>query len=96
VVAHIFSPSAREAEGQRGRGAEGQRGRGRRISEFEASLVYKVSSRTARALQRNPVPKNQNPKKKKKKHFMYMVVLCMTALCERLMPIEARRGHQIP
>jgi hypothetical protein len=30
-------------------------GRGRRISEFEASLVYKVSSRTARAMQRNPV-----------------------------------------
>jgi hypothetical protein len=25
------------------------------ISEFEASLVYKVSSRTARAIQRNPV-----------------------------------------
>jgi hypothetical protein len=32
-------------------------GRGRRISEFEASLVYKVSSRTARATQRNPVSK---------------------------------------
>jgi hypothetical protein len=32
-------------------------GRGRRISEFEASLVYKVSSRTARAIQRNPVLK---------------------------------------
>jgi hypothetical protein len=30
-------------------------GRGRRISEFEASLVYKVSFRTARAIQRNPV-----------------------------------------
>jgi hypothetical protein len=30
-------------------------GRGRQISEFEASLVYKVSSRTARAIQRNPV-----------------------------------------
>jgi hypothetical protein len=30
-------------------------GRGRRISEFEASLVYKVSSRTARATQGNPV-----------------------------------------
>jgi hypothetical protein len=28
------------------------------ISEFKASLVYKVSSRTARA-QRNPVSKNQ-------------------------------------
>jgi hypothetical protein len=30
-------------------------GRGRRISEFEASLVYKVRSRTARTIQRNPV-----------------------------------------
>jgi hypothetical protein len=36
-------------------------GRGRQISEFEASLVYKVSSRTARAIQRNP-----DSKKKKK------------------------------
>jgi hypothetical protein len=34
-------------------------------SEFEASLVYKVSSRTARAIQRNPVSR----KKKKKKLF---------------------------
>jgi hypothetical protein len=34
-------------------------GRGRRISEFEASLVYRVSSRTARAAQRNPISKNQ-------------------------------------
>jgi hypothetical protein len=32
-------------------------GRGRRISEFEASLVYRVSSRTARTTQRNPVSK---------------------------------------
>jgi hypothetical protein len=30
-------------------------GRGRWISEFEASLVYRVSSRTARATQRNLV-----------------------------------------
>jgi hypothetical protein len=43
VVAHAFNPSTREG------------GRGRQISEFEASLVYKVSSRTARATQRNPV-----------------------------------------
>jgi hypothetical protein len=28
------------------------------ISEFEASLVYRVSSRTARATQRNPVSKS--------------------------------------
>ena len=32
---------------------------GRQISEFEASLVYKVRSRTARATQRNPASKNQ-------------------------------------
>jgi hypothetical protein len=35
-------------------------GRGRQISEFEASLVYRVSCRTARAIQRNPVLKNKN------------------------------------
>jgi hypothetical protein len=38
-------------------------GRGRRISELEASLVYRVSSRTARAIQRNPVSKKQNKTK---------------------------------
>jgi hypothetical protein len=37
-------------------------GRGRQISEFEASLVYRVSSRTARDTQRNPVSKNQKKK----------------------------------
>jgi hypothetical protein len=36
--------------------------RGRWISEFEASLVYKVSSRTARAIQRNSVSKKQKQK----------------------------------
>jgi hypothetical protein len=34
-------------------------GRGRQISEFEASLVYKVNSRTARAIQRNPVSREK-------------------------------------
>jgi hypothetical protein len=45
-------------------------GRGRWISEFQASLVYKVSSRTDRAIQRNPVSENktkQNKTKTKKK-----------------------------
>jgi hypothetical protein len=37
--------------------------RGRRISEFKASLVYKVSFRTARAIQRNPVSKQTNKQK---------------------------------
>jgi hypothetical protein len=40
-------------------------GRGRRISEFEASLVYRVSSRTARATQRNPVLKKKTKTKTK-------------------------------
>jgi hypothetical protein len=43
-------------------------GRGRRISEFEASLVYRVSSRTARATQRNPVSKNLKKTKTKTKN----------------------------
>jgi hypothetical protein len=42
-------------------------GRGRRISEIEASLVYRVSSRTARTIQRNPVSKNQKKKKEEEK-----------------------------
>jgi hypothetical protein len=33
--------------------------RGRWISEFEASLVYNVSSRTARAIQSNPALKKR-------------------------------------
>jgi hypothetical protein len=40
------------------------------ISEFEASLVYRVSSRTARVTQRNPVSKNQKRKKKEKTQFI--------------------------
>jgi hypothetical protein len=44
-------------------------GRGRRISEFEASLVYRVSTRTARAIQRNPV--SEKKKKKRKTIFTF-------------------------
>jgi hypothetical protein len=55
VVAHAFNPSTWE-------------GRGRWISELETSLVYRVSSRTARDIQRNPVSKIKKKKKKTKKH----------------------------
>jgi hypothetical protein len=55
AVAHAFNPITHSG------------GRGRQISEFEASLVYRVSSRTARTTQRNPVLKNQKKKKKEKK-----------------------------
>jgi hypothetical protein len=40
-------------------------GRGRQISEFEASLVYRVSPRTARTTQRNPDSKNKTKQKQK-------------------------------
>jgi hypothetical protein len=40
-------------------------GRGRQISEFKASLVYRVSSRTPKALQRNPVLEKQKQTNKK-------------------------------
>jgi hypothetical protein len=53
VVAHAFNSSTWEAE------AGG--------FEFSASLVYRVSSRTARATRRNPASKKQKKKKKKKK-----------------------------
>ena len=44
------------------------RGRGRQISvSFEDSLVYRASSRTARAIERNCVSKDQNQKRKRKK-----------------------------
>jgi hypothetical protein len=47
---------------------------GRQVSEFKASLVYRVGSRTARGIQRNPVLKKKkkrqtNNKKKFKKHM---------------------------
>jgi hypothetical protein len=38
--------------------------RGRQISEFKASLVYRESSRTARATQRNPVSERKEKKRK--------------------------------
>jgi hypothetical protein len=45
-------------------------GRGRWISEFEASLVYRVSSRTARATKRNPVLKNKTKQKQTKQRAL--------------------------
>jgi hypothetical protein len=48
-------------------------GKGRRISEFKASLVYRVSSRTARATQRNPVLKNKTKQNKTKEKKLVLV-----------------------
>jgi hypothetical protein len=55
-VADAFNPSTQKAEA------------GRFLSSRPAWSTYKVSSRTARAIQRNPVSKKQKkPKKTKKK-----------------------------
>jgi hypothetical protein len=53
-------------------------GRGRWISEFEASLVYKVSSRTARATQKNPVPKKPKTKQNKKSILNFPLIKIST------------------
>jgi hypothetical protein len=42
-------------------------GRGRWTSELEDSLVYRVSSRTARAIQRNTVKKKKKKKERERK-----------------------------
>ena len=39
------------------------------LCEFEASLVYRVSSRTTKAIQRNPVLKNK-ARQKEHKYFV--------------------------
>jgi hypothetical protein len=51
--------------------------RGRWISEFKATLVYRVSSRTARATQRNPFSKNKTKRiniKEKVMHFVEKIL----------------------
>jgi hypothetical protein len=53
VVVHVFNLST-------------PRGRDRQISESKASVVYRVSSRTARTTQRNPVSKTKANKNNNK------------------------------
>jgi hypothetical protein len=50
LLVHTLNSSTWEAEA------------GRQIFEFETSLVYRVSVRTARAIQRNPVSKKTKNK----------------------------------
>jgi hypothetical protein len=44
--------------------------RDRWVSEFETILVYRVSSRKAKATQRNPVSKTKTKKQNKQKNFL--------------------------
>jgi hypothetical protein len=68
--------------------------RGRQISEFEASLVYKVSSRTARATQRNPVSKKQNKKKSQKRAKDIAVVECLSSMYKALGSIPTPKENK--
>lgn len=54
VVAHTFYPSTPEVEAGRFE-----------FSEFEANLVHRASSRTARDTHRNSVSKSQNEQSRK-------------------------------
>jgi hypothetical protein len=83
VVAHAFNLSTWEAE------AGG--------FELEASLVYRVSSRTARATQRNPVLKKTKKQKKKRKeligaplHLSYTFVILLIMIFMRAVDFSNR------
>ena len=62
MVVHTFNPSTWEAEAG---------------GFLSSSLVYRVSSRIARATQRNPVSKNGKKKRKKKKENMDSELVCL-------------------
>jgi hypothetical protein len=49
-------------------------GRDKRISEFKASLVYTVSSRTARAIQRKPVSKKKKQKEEEEEEEDWLLL----------------------
>ena len=57
-------------------------GKGRWISEFEASLVYRLSSRTARTTQRSPVLKKKEAKETLGLDWRAMWELCLVGLTE--------------
>jgi hypothetical protein len=69
VVVHTFNPSTWEAETW--------------ISEFEASLVYRVCFRTARAIQRNPVSekKKRERERERERETRSHWLTCNSSLC---------------
>jgi predicted porin len=80
VVAHTFNPSTQEA-------------RGRRISEFEASLVYKVSSRTDRqGYTEKPCLEKPKKKQKTQNHNAVIIIYNIITL---LLFYYARRANTV-
>jgi hypothetical protein len=64
VVAHAFNPSTWEAEAG--------------SSEFEASLVYRVSARTARAT-RETLSQKKTKRQNKTKQNLIMIIYCLNS-----------------
>jgi hypothetical protein len=62
-------------------------GRGWQISEFEASLVYRVSSRKPKTTQRNPVSKTQTNKQTKNPEKEKEFFPCNELLCFKNMDV---------
>jgi hypothetical protein len=90
MVAHASNPSTWEAE------TGGFLNRW--ISEFEASLVYRVSSRTARDTQRNPVLKtNKQTNKKPKRHRLteWMVKQHASLYCIQETQFNIKNRHYL-
>jgi hypothetical protein len=73
-------------------------GRGRWISEFKANLVYRVSSRTARAIKRNPVSekKNQLQEYKRQVFFMVETQAWQQTRCKAHEVARPRRAPELP
>jgi hypothetical protein len=70
-------------------------GRGRQISEFEASLVYRVSSRTARAIQRNPVSKNKQKRRRSRSTQNKAVVLTILFIEQVVSSLLSLKGQMM-
>ena len=86
-------PDFREGKKERGRGGRKQPlipalGRQRQVDlcEFEASLVYRVSSRTARATKMSPVSINQTKTKVNQEKEKLLFLYCQASL--RIIPIK--------
>jgi hypothetical protein len=77
------------------------RGRGRRISEFKTSLVYRESSMTAKATQRNPIFKKKKKKKKREREPQHYLLYVHVSEYTHMYYIHAGvrggwKSHQIP
>ena len=76
MVAHAFNPKTQQTEEEAD------------LSELETSLIYRVSSRTAKATQRNPVSKT--------KHILFMCLYVHVCVSVLRMCVQVSEGHQIP